>query len=112
KTNGTLSAETNGNGVHDKRVLRVVVPRGEDDNACVRVLEQLHLLVERSPGPDEMHLVLHDRAGARIELSGADILVRHSADLESQVRTLVGAENLEIVDQARARLAPTNRGPQ
>jgi hypothetical protein len=41
--------------------------------------------------------VLHDRAGARVELSGADILVRHSADLESQVRTLVGAENLEVV---------------
>jgi len=96
-TNGTLSAETNGNGAHEKRVLRVVVPRGEDDNACVRVLEQLHLLVERSPGPDEIHLVLHDRAGARIELSGADILVQHSGDLESQVRTLVGAENLEVV---------------
>jgi DNA polymerase-3 subunit alpha len=95
--NADGAPERNGNGVHEKRVLRVVVPRGEDDNACVRVLEQLHLLVERSPGPDEIKLVLHDRAGARIELSGADILVRHSADLESQVRTLVGAENLEVV---------------
>jgi DNA polymerase-3 subunit alpha len=95
--NGSQAAEANGNGAHEKRVLRVVVPRGDDDNACVRVLEQLHLLVERSPGADEIHLVLHDRAGARIELSGADILVQHSPDLESQVRTLVGAENLQVV---------------
>jgi DNA polymerase-3 subunit alpha len=95
--NGSPAAEPNGNGAHEKRVLRVVIPRGDDDNACVRVLEQLHILVERSPGPDEIHLVLHDRAGARVELSGADILVRHSADLESQVRTLVGAENLQVV---------------
>ena len=28
--------------------------------------------------------------------SGADILVRHSPDLESQVRTLVGADNLVV----------------
>jgi hypothetical protein len=81
----------------------VVVPRGEDDNACVRVLEQLHGLVERFPGSDEIHLVLHDRAGERIELAGADILVRHSADLEAQVRTLVGAENLHIGAQDEAK---------
>src|SRR5712691_1958679 len=59
---GSLTAEPNANGAHEKRVLRVVVPRGDDDNACVRVLEQLHGLVERFPGPDEIHLVLHDRA--------------------------------------------------
>src|SRR5712691_2164988 len=60
--NGSPTAEPNANGAHEKRVLRVVVPRGDDDNACVRVLEQLHGLVERFPGPDEIHLVLHDRA--------------------------------------------------
>jgi len=32
------------------RVMRVDVPRGDDDNACLRVLEQLHGLVERYPG--------------------------------------------------------------
>jgi DNA polymerase-3 subunit alpha len=80
-----------------RRVLRVIVPRGEDDNACVRLLEQLHIIVVQSPGPDEVQLVLHDRAGERIELTGADILVRHSPDLESQVRTLVGADNLEVL---------------
>src|SRR4029077_12480229 len=74
------TAEGNGAAKPARRVLKVVVPRGQDDNACVRVLEQLHLLVERSPGPDVMHLVLHDRAGFRIELTGADILVRHSPD--------------------------------
>jgi hypothetical protein len=73
------------------------VPRSDDDNACLRLLEQLHVLVEKSPGTDEIQLVLHDRAGARIELAGADILVRHSADLESQVRTLVGADNLQVL---------------
>jgi len=78
-------------------VLRVVIPRGEDDNACVRVLEQLHSLVERFPGSDEIRLVLHDRLGGRIELAGTDILVRHSPDLESQVRTLVGTDNLQVV---------------
>jgi DNA polymerase-3 subunit alpha len=90
--------ESNGAVASGRRVLRVTVPRGEDDNACVRVLEQLHLLVERSsPGDDEIHLVLHDRRGDRIELSGADILVRHSADLESQLSTLVGADNLVVL---------------
>jgi len=81
----------------ERRVLRVVVPRGEDDNACLRVLEQLHVIVQQSPGSDEIHLVLHDRTGGRIELSGADILVRHSADLESQVRSLVGQENVRVL---------------
>ena len=86
------------NGSHsERRVLRVIVPRGEDDNACVRLLEQLHIIVVQSPGSDQVQLVLHDRAGGRIELAGADILVRHSADLESQVRTLVGADNLEVL---------------
>jgi hypothetical protein len=84
----------------ERRVLRVVIPRGEDDNACVRVLEQLHGLVERFPGSDEIRLVLHDRSGGRIELTGADILVRHTPDLELQVRTLVGADNLVIVSSA------------
>jgi DNA polymerase-3 subunit alpha len=78
-----------------KRVIRVVVPRGEDDNACLRLLEQLHVLVERSSGGmDELQLVLHDRSGARIELAGADIAVRHTQELETQMRTLVGADNL------------------
>jgi hypothetical protein len=93
-------AETNGSHPArpaERRVLRVIVPRGEDDNACVRVLEQLHLIVEQSPGSDQVQLVLHDRAGGRIELMGADILVRHSPDLESQMRTLVGADNLEVL---------------
>jgi len=76
-------------------VLRVDVPRGTDDNACLRVLEQLHSLVERAErGPDEIVLLLRDRAGACIELAGAEILVRHTADLESQVRSLVGRANL------------------
>jgi DNA polymerase-3 subunit alpha len=80
-----------------KRILRVVVPRGEDDNACLRLLEQLHVLVVRSPGQDEVQLVVHDRGGSRIELAGADIAVKHSSELESQVRALVGETNLEIV---------------
>jgi DNA polymerase-3 subunit alpha len=80
-----------------KRVLRVAVPRGEDDNACLRLLEQLHGLVERSErGLDEIVLVLRDRAGGCIELAGAEILVRHTADFELQVRTLVGADNLTV----------------
>jgi DNA polymerase III subunit alpha len=96
------SAAAGGNG-HEaavRRVLRVVVPRGPDDNACVRVLEQLHGLVERFPGSDLIQLVLHDRAGCKIELAGADIPVRHSADLELQVRTLVGADNLQVQPSA------------
>src|SRR5262249_27530407 len=56
-----------------KHVLRVVVPRNGDDNACVRVLEQLHVLVERFPGQDEMLLVLHDRSGGRVTLDGTEI---------------------------------------
>ncbi len=87
----------NGNG-NGKHVLRVVVPRTDDDNACVRLLEQLHVLVERFPGKDEIQLVLHDRSGCRIELAGADIPVKHSSELESQVRTLVGEANLQVVN--------------
>jgi DNA polymerase-3 subunit alpha len=106
--NGSHSNGTNGSNGHaaaideppmmnGKRVLRVVVPRTQDDNACVRLLEQLHVLVERFPGKDEIQLVLHDRSGCRIELAGADIPVKHSSELESQVRTLVGEANLEVV---------------
>jgi DNA polymerase-3 subunit alpha len=79
-----------------KHVLRVVVPRNGDDNACVRVLEQLHVLVERFPGQDELRLVLHDRDGARVALDGTQIGVSHSTELESQVRTLVGEGNLQV----------------
>jgi hypothetical protein len=61
------------------------------------VLEQLHGLVERFPGSDEIKLVLHDRAGCRIALEGTEILVRHSPDLETQVRTLVGAHNCQVL---------------
>jgi hypothetical protein len=86
------SAVTNG-----RHVLKVVVPRNGDDNACVRLLEQLHVLVERFPGQDEIQLVLHDRTGCQIVLSGADIPVKHTTELESQVRTLVGEANLQIV---------------
>jgi DNA polymerase-3 subunit alpha len=90
-TNGTDAANAG------KRVLRVVVPRGEDDNACVRMLEQLHIIVEQSRGNDEIQLVLHDRSGGRIELAGADICVQHSPDLESKVRSLVGQDNVEVL---------------
>jgi hypothetical protein len=83
-------------GANGHHVLRVVVPRTEDDNACVRLLEQLHVLVERFPGGDEIQLVLHDRTGCKIELAGADIAVKHSSELESQVRTLVGEDNLQV----------------
>jgi hypothetical protein len=86
----------------------VLVPRSGDDNACVRLLEQLHVLVERFPGADELQLVLHDRNGSKIELAGADIPVKHSSELESQVRSLVGETNLQVM----ARVAPTSRGPQ
>jgi len=102
-----------GDGVGTKpgaegRVLRVLVPRNGDDNACVRLLEQLHVLVERFPGSDALELVLHDRSGGRIELAGADIPVKHSSELESQVRSLVGETNLQVM----ARVAPTSRGLQ
>ena len=98
--NGTAHTSSNGNGagsVHPKRVLRVDIPRGDDDNACLRVLEQLHGLVERCErGSDEIVLVLRDRSGGCVELAGAEILVRHSPDLESQMRTLVGADNVTV----------------
>jgi DNA polymerase-3 subunit alpha len=87
------TAET---GLKARTIMRVVVPR-ESDNACLRVLEQLQLVVQRSPGEDAIQLILHDRGGAPVELRGADIAVKHSAELESQVRRLVGEANLEVV---------------
>jgi hypothetical protein len=77
-----------------RRVLRVLVPRDGGEAACLRVLEQLHGLVERNPGEDALELVLRDRTGARVELRGARIQVRHSPELESQVRVLVGSDNV------------------
>jgi hypothetical protein len=97
--NGTDGANgsngTNGSHHAEKRILRVIVPR-EDDNACIRVLTQLQLLVQRSPGDDALQLVLHDRAGGRVELTGADIAVQDTPDLEAQVRNLVGDANLKV----------------
>src|SRR5205823_2429638 len=53
--NGSTS-KSNGNhadtSAFERRVLRVVVPRNGDDNACVHLLEQLHALIQRCPGPD------------------------------------------------------------
>src|SRR5438876_486515 len=67
----TMKPTTTTNG-STKRVLRVDVPRGEDDNACLRVLEQLHGLVESNRGSDELVLLLRDRAGSVIQLEGAE----------------------------------------
>ena len=77
-----------------KRILRVVVPRGEDDASCLRLLEQLHGLVERHPGEDALQLVLCDRSGRAVELHGAPVRVRHSPEIEHQLRGLVGAQNV------------------
>ena len=95
---GACNGSANG---ASKRVLRVVVPRERGRQRLRALLEQLHVLVERFPGKDELQLVLHDRAGVQIELAGADIAVKHSTELESQVRTLVGEANLA----GRERLA-------
>ena len=107
---GNADAAANGNGgsidhgdsaeAHCRRVLQVVVPRSGDDNACVRLLEQIHVLVERCPGEDQIQLVLHDRDGGRIELDGADIGIKHSGELEAQVRTLVGESNVKVLTTA------------
>jgi len=88
--------EGEGEGEAARRVLRIQVLRNGDDNACLRVLEQLHGLVERYPGADAIELVLRDRGGCPVELTGADILVEHSPDLEAQLRGLVGDENLSV----------------
>jgi DNA polymerase-3 subunit alpha len=95
--NAGAGASANGeDGAAHRRVLRIDVPRGEDDSTCLRVLEQLHGLVERFPGKDAIELVLRDRGGQAVELSGAEILVQHSLDLEAQVRGLVGEENVRV----------------
>ncbi len=75
--------------------LEVVVPRA-DDLTCLRLLEQLHSLVERFPGVDPLRLVLFDREGRRVELNGANICIRHSPEVEAQVRALVGEDNLRV----------------
>jgi DNA polymerase-3 subunit alpha len=96
--NGSGSGSGSGNGHHAvKRVLRVDVPRGDDDNACLRVLEQLHGLVESHKGTDELVLVLRDRSGGVIQLEGAEIGVAHSPELEGRVRGLVGTENVRLL---------------
>lgn len=93
-SNGHGDGNNHGNG-SARRVLRIAIPR-VDDSVCLRVLEQLHGLVERYPGSDAIELLLRDRTGGVIELTGAEILVQHSPDLETQVRNLVGEENLKI----------------
>jgi hypothetical protein len=100
---GDFPAEVRDTGIHpprnrsgSKRVLRIQVPRNGDDNACLHVLEKLHGLVERYPGQDAIQLVLRDRSGCAVELSGAEIPVQHSPELEAQVRGLVGEENLSV----------------
>jgi hypothetical protein len=52
--------------------------------------------VARYPGEDAVELVLRDRGGCAVELSGAEIGVKHSADLEAQVRGLVGEDNVIV----------------
>jgi DNA polymerase III subunit alpha len=94
--NPSMKLHPEGEGEATRRVLRIQVLRNGDDNRCLRVLEQLHGLVERYPGTDAIELVLRDRGGCPVELTGADILVQHSPDLEAQLRGLVGDENLSV----------------
>jgi DNA polymerase-3 subunit alpha len=99
--NGAVNGHSNGappveQPAPERHVLHLVVPRGEDDNACLRLLEQLHGLVERFPGSDQVRLLLHDKQGCRVELIGAEITIRHTPDVESQLRTLVGTENVRV----------------
>ncbi|MBV9170370.1 MAG: DNA polymerase III subunit alpha [Chloroflexi bacterium] len=115
-SNGHARGASNGhaNGAHngtagaahaERRILHVVVPRGEDDNACLRLLEQLHGLVERFPGEDQVRLMLYDRLGCRVELAGAEISIRHTPDLESQLCALVGSDNLQVLTASEAESA-------
>jgi len=97
--NGHSSGTGNGHAVATASVmLRVTVPRGPDERAALRVLEQLHALVERSAGSDSLELTLLDREGRPVQLVGAQIHVRHSAELQGQLATLVGQENLQVVE--------------
>jgi hypothetical protein len=110
-TNGHQPAPTNGaaNGHAPAavvqpgavRTVRITVPR-QDDTMCVRVLEQLHALVERFPGEDAVQLLLQDRTGGLVELEDARILVRFCTEVDSQTRALVGDENVALTSVSSA----------
>jgi DNA polymerase-3 subunit alpha len=74
--------------------LRIAVPRNDDDNACVRLLEQIHALVETNSGQDQLELVLTLRNGSTVLLAG--IHIRRSPELERQLRALVGETNVGL----------------
>jgi DNA polymerase III subunit alpha len=118
-TNGHGAAASNGHGQptsngaaapgHGPRaVVHVTVPRADDDT-CLRVLGQVHALVERSPGPDQLELTLFDRQGTPVRLVGADVRVAWSAELVAQLRGLVGQENVRellVESEGRAHAEP------
>jgi hypothetical protein len=100
---GGANGYANGNGashgapppVGRSMVMHVLVPR-PDDESCQRMLTQLHVLVEKNPGSDRIELTLLDRDGRRVALSGATIGVRHSPEVEEQLRQIAGPAAVRV----------------
>ena len=109
ETRARGNADTRGNGATEPGfsaspparvpscVVRVTIPRNGNDDACLRLLEQLHGVVERNPGQDQLRLILRDRAGGRVELIDAAITIQYSPEVEAQLRDLVGEEQLGVI---------------
>jgi hypothetical protein len=87
-------------------VIRVTVPRNGDDITCVRLLEQLHALVESNPGQHLVQLILRDRAGNSIELIDAAILIDYSPQVDAQLRALVGDGQVAMLPSGQPSDAP------
>jgi DNA polymerase-3 subunit alpha len=93
--NGTNGHAPDTGDESDGAVVAVQVPR-PDDATAMRVLEQLHNLVELNPGTDRLDLMLYERDGVPVTLVGADIRVQLSPELEAQLRQMVGDENVNL----------------
>jgi DNA polymerase-3 subunit alpha len=92
-SNGHSSGNGNGNG-HSKHTLRLLMPRTNDFDADVRVMQSVHDVLRISEGEDEV--IIHiDKAGGLVMLK-SNHTVRCSDDLLGALRGVLGPERVIV----------------
>ncbi|HLH24520.1 MAG TPA: DNA polymerase III subunit alpha [Chloroflexota bacterium] len=78
------------------RLLHLRFVRAGDAGADLQRLRSLHALLSGRPGPDRFELIVVQGA-AQYRLAVPEPLVAYSADVERELRTLLGAENVQVI---------------
>ena len=76
--------------------LHVTIPRSSDMQEVVKRLGQVYDLMQRYPGEDRFSLYLENGIQGRIRISFPNDKTGHSVELESELRSLLGAGTIRV----------------